>query len=160
MRNKQKELIELVEANLRERGALELYNATEAIYQRELSKPETDEVIGILEETGKYVISNGRNGNLTIKRNPNYDTNQSVIATNISVSTTNLWLKRMAIASTIIAAITGTFIGLDWAKDASPDLQPLYKQLEQTRQLLDSMQKFQKGIDSSLRIAVKNSLYH
>ena len=68
-------------------------------------------------------------------------------------------VRNATIASAFIAGITAIFIGLQFWKDDSQDLRPLYKQLEKTSIILDSMLQSQKGIDSSLQKAVKDSFY-
>jgi hypothetical protein len=75
-----------------------------------------------------------------------------------SVRTTNKWVKVTSIISVGIAAITGTFIAMQYFKDDGENLKPIYKQFEDTVPLLDSMQKYQRGINSSLRTMANDSL--
>jgi hypothetical protein len=72
-----------------------------------------------------------------------------------SVIRTNNFVRISGILTLIIAGLTVVYVSKDYYKDASPDLKPLYKQLERTSQILDSMRQVEKGIDSSLRIMAK-----
>jgi hypothetical protein len=83
------------------------------------------------------------------------DVNQSVIDS----TKFGKWVRNATIASAIFAGITTVFIGLQFAKDDSQGLRLLNKQLEKTSIILDSMLQSQKGIDSSLQKAVRDSFY-
>lgn len=86
-------------------------------------------------------------------------TNISLQETNTSIRDINKTLKTTNILGVIVAAITGVFIALTFLKDDGKELRSIYTQLKQTSQILDSMRKAQKGIDSSLGKAVKDSFY-
>lgn len=71
----------------------------------------------------------------------------------------NNLVKTNAIVTMTLAGVTTLFIVLGHFKKPSlPDLTPIYKQLQQTSKLLDSMRLSQKGIDSSLRTMANDSL--
>lgn len=78
------------------------------------------------------------------------DINKSIVDFNETLKITN-------IIAIIIAGITGFFIAFSAVKDDSAQLQLLNKQLKQTVLILDSMQKTQIRIDSSLKTMAKNS---
>lgn len=89
------------------------------------------------------------------------DTNTSVKETNKSVRSTNYWIKRTAIIGTVIAFVTLLFIGLDYYKTTQKtekiDISPLTNQLKESQRLLDSIRKYQKGIEESLRTLENDS---
>jgi hypothetical protein len=122
-------------------------------------------ILGKLLQSGEYLINTSDNDD-HIKINPAYILNQNIIATNTSVQTTNSsivelnkTLKTTNILALTIAAITGIFIAYSACKNDNKDLQLLNIKLNRQEQILDSMLKSQMGTDSSIRKAIKDSLY-
>jgi hypothetical protein len=95
---------------------------------------------------------------------------QSVIDTNKSVQTLNTLTARnlrtqrtFAIVTLIVAGLSLVAISFSayYAKKGvtSSDIESLRQQLQNSTSVLDSMRRFQRGIDSSLKKAVKDSFY-
>jgi hypothetical protein len=85
--------------------------------------------------------------------------NTSLVETNNSIKELNKLLFITNILGVVIAALTGLFIALQFFKDDAINLQPISTQLEQIEKRLDTMQKSQEGINTSLEKAVKDSFY-
>lgn len=78
--------------------------------------------------------------------------NQSVEKTNKSVQDTNYWVKRTSIISVGIALITLFYIIKDFYKTKKEVLTlPLQEQERKSLQQLDSIAKYQKEIEATLR---------
>lgn len=90
--------------------------------------------------------------NYHVLKNPNYELNENIKATNISIQNLNSFLKKTNILAVIIAGLTGFFIAMQFFKADAIDLQPIHKQLTLQAQILNSIEQSQKGIDSSLSI--------
>jgi len=95
------------------------------------------------------------------------DTNESVKETNVSfkklndsiIPNNNRLQRNLTIISLVMAGLTTIYIVKDFYKTSSQDLKPIYIQLQRQSQILEKMQQSQKGIDSSLAKAVKDSFY-
>lgn len=123
-----------------------------AVLGEDVSYEETERIAYVMQNSGEYVCKNSVQQGWYVFENPNHKLEQSVLSTNESARNTNYWVKRMAIASTLVAATTGVFIAWDvFIKNDSPDLQPLYQQLQQQTRILDSMQRSQKDIATHIQ---------
>ena len=152
------EFMKYVDETLEQESSYQFQTLITRFWPQSAERPDLDRIHKALLGTGKYLIERGEiGGNMMISKSPNYEINQSLIIANKSSVSANYWVKRMAIVSTVIAAITGAFIAGTFFKDDAPNLQPINTQLELIRQSQDSMRKFQKGIDSSLQTMAKDS---
>jgi hypothetical protein len=154
--------IEFVETKIQSEGSIQLQYAISEFYK--VNKPLMDKTIAFLHGTGKYVVVRGATTqNLMIERNPNYETNQSVIKTNDSVQKTNAFIiqnskrqNRLTIASIIVAGASALFaFGAMYTTlndTTSEELKSLRLQLQKQSQVQEQMQQSQKGIDSSMKI--------
>jgi len=74
---------------------------------------------------------------------------------------TNYWIKRAAIISTVITFVTLLYIALDYYKTTQTtekiDITPLTNQLKKLQRLLDSIIKYQRGTEESLRTLANDS---
>ncbi len=68
-----------------------------------------------------------------------------------SVKKTNYWVKRTSIASAGIALVTLLYIALDYHKNTLINLEPLIEQVRLSQQKLDSIAKYQKQTEATLR---------
>ncbi len=89
---------------------------------------------------------------ILVKRNPNFELNENIKKTNVSVQNLNDRLVTFNKRTILVAAFTGIFIAGSFFKNDGPKLQPTNKLLEQIVISQDSIKQYQKGIDSSLMI--------
>ena len=159
--------IEFIETKIQTEGSVGLQDAINGFW--EVGKPQMDKTISFLHGTGKYVVVRGATTqNLMIERNPNYETNQSVIRTNDSVQQTNNFIiqnsiiqNRLTIASIIVAAASALFaFGAMYATlndTTKEEVRQLKLQMQNQSQIQEQMQQSQKGIDSSIKIFIERS---
>jgi hypothetical protein len=84
-------------------------------------------------------------------------TNTSVQDTNRTVSEVSKTQRNLAYISLFIVAISTVYLILTFYKSDSPILKSIDTKLQNQEILLDSMRRYQKGIDSSLRIMAKKT---
>jgi hypothetical protein len=95
-------------------------------------------VVGKLTESGEYICER-LGAELHVKKNPSYDLDQNIKATNVSVQQLNGLLRTTNTWAVIIAATTGLFIAMTFFKNDTKDLQILNFKLDRQAQILDSM---------------------
>ena len=74
---------------------------------------------------------------------------KSVIKTNKSIKKLNGLLRWTNVLALIISALTVIFIAMQFFKNDTTDLQPIYKQLKQIKNRLDSLQQSQRANQAS-----------
>lgn len=113
-----------------------------------------------MEQTDKFIIyflPNDPN-HILVKRNPNYELNKNIKATNTSVQNLNDKLKIFNKWNVIIAALTGIFIAGQFVLSLTSSPKDSYKQLEQIVRSQESLRQSSHRIDTPISKAVKDSL--
>jgi ABC-type transport system substrate-binding protein len=165
--------LDFVESKISTEGSYLLQHAVNEFYNKtNTNKPLLEKAASYLQGTGKYVIVKAFiTGNLTIERNPNYETGQSVIETNTSVKETNTSIqalnkattdnipiqKKLTFANVLVSATAVIISAVALLKGDSPEVKQLQKLLIQKSQLIDSISQYHKEIDSSLKVFLERS---
>lgn len=116
----------------------------------QVSDEEKQTIMAPLLEIGQFVsVTVG--DEIYITKNPNYDLNESIKRTNISVQDLNERLKTTNFWSVFFTGLTTVFIILTFFKDCSKGRRPTQPQLQKQSQILDSIEPYKKAT---------NPLYH
>ncbi|HUZ59858.1 MAG TPA: hypothetical protein VMU83_13870 [Hanamia sp.] len=120
-----------------------------------------DNIATQMEQTDKFVIYFLPNDphNILVKKNPNYELNENIKATNISVQNLNDKLKTFNKWTVIIAALTGIFIAGQFVLLLILSPKDSYKQIEKIVRSQESLKQSLQGIDSSISRVLEDSLY-
>src|ERR1017187_9463999 len=122
-----------------------------------------DKVVSTMLKDGRYLAEkrerNIHGHDFNISKNPNYELNENIKATNISTQNLNVSLKKSNKIMAIIAALTGLFIAAQFLLLLIISPKDPYKLLNKIVLQLDSLKQIHREIDSSISKAVRDSLY-
>ncbi len=135
-------------------GRVNITSLLETLKVNNSDNVRADKIACQMEKMGIYTIYWLPNDpkSILLKRNPNFELNENIKETNVSVQNLNNKLVTFNKLTILIAAFTGIFIAGSFFKDDAPNLQPTNKLLEQIVLSQDSIKQYQKGIDSSLKM--------